>query len=71
LYSLANLDTLEQLVHLLIAQLLAQGCEDISQLAYTDVPVALLVEDLEASDELLCRRRRGIERTAGELASDR
>lgn len=59
LYSLAHLDALEQLVYLLVAQLLAQGCKDVSQLAYTDVSVALLVKDLEASNELLCRRRVG------------
>lgn len=47
-----NLDTLEQLVDLIVAQLLSQAGQDISQLSSADKAIALLVEHLEAADEL-------------------
>ena len=50
----SDLGSLEKLVHLLVCHLLPQLCEDISQLACADEAVALLVKDLEATDELLC-----------------
>lgn len=52
--SRANLDTLEQLVHLLVRHLLAELREHVAQLADADEAVAFFVEYLEAADELLC-----------------
>lgn len=53
MYLRVNLNTFEQLVHLVIAQLLAQARQNISQLSCTDESISILVEDLEASDELV------------------
>ena len=53
--SRARVDRLEQLVDLLVRHLLAQLREHVPQLTGADEPVALLVEHLEATDELLCR----------------
>lgn len=49
-----DFDTLEQLIHLLLAQLLTQARQDVFQLALPDVAVAFFVEYLEASNELVC-----------------
>jgi hypothetical protein len=46
-------ETLEQLVDLLVAHLLAELGEDISELASADEAVTGLVEHLEALDELV------------------
>lgn len=49
-----DLDSLQQLIHLGIRQLLSQAREDVTQLSHSNEAVALLVEHLEATDELLC-----------------
>lgn len=46
-------ETLEQLIDLLVAHLLAELGEDISELASADEAVTGLVENLEALDELV------------------
>lgn len=48
-----NLDALEQLIHLIVAELLTQAGEYISQLSCTDETVAILIKHLEAANELL------------------
>lgn len=57
--SLSDLDALEELVNLLIAQLLAQRREYVSQLAHSDVSSILTVKYGEATDEFLCSGRDG------------
>lgn len=54
LHSPADLNTLEQLVNLVIGKLLSQTSQHVAQLACSDVAVALLVKHLETTDELLC-----------------
>lgn len=49
----ANLHTLEQLIDFFVAQLFTQRRKDVTQLSYTNEAVALLVEDLEPTNELL------------------
>lgn len=53
LYLRLNLNALEQFIHLIIAQLLTQARQNISQLSCTNVTVSVLVKDLETSDELV------------------
>ncbi len=48
-----RVDRLEQLVHLVVAHLLAQVREDVAQLADADEARHVLVEDLEAAAVLL------------------
>ena len=48
-FSTAGIDCLEQLIHLLVAHLLAQICQDVSQLTYTDEAGHVFVEYLEAA----------------------
>ena len=50
-----HLDAFEQLVHLVVAELLAEAGQDVSQLAGADKAVAVLVKHLEAADELFGR----------------
>lgn len=52
----ADLYTLHQLVNLLIRHLLSELRKNVSQLSCADETVALLIEDLEATDELLLKR---------------
>jgi len=47
--STAGVNGLEQLIHLVIAHLLAKICEDVSKLTNTDKSGHLLVEDLETT----------------------
>lgn len=54
MYVRAHSDALEQLVHLLVAELLAQAGKHVAQLAHANVARALLVKDLEAAHELFC-----------------
>ena len=49
----AGVDSLEQLVHLVVAHLLAQVGENVSQLSNANVSRHLLVKDLEAPAVLL------------------
>lgn len=49
----ANLDTLQELINLLVRHLLAQLCQNVSQLSSTDESIVLLVEHLETADEFL------------------
>jgi hypothetical protein len=51
----ANLDPLEQLIHLLVGHLFSQLREHVPQLSGANETVSLLVENLESPDELLCR----------------
>lgn len=48
-----NLNTFQQLIHLVIAQFLSQTGQDISQFTCTDESVSILVKHLESSDEFL------------------
>lgn len=50
----SNLNSLEQLIDLLVRHLLTELGEDISQFSSTNVTVSFLVEDLESPDKLLC-----------------
>lgn len=52
--SRANLHTLHQLINFLFRHLLAQLCEDVSQLSSADEAIALLVKHLEATNKFLC-----------------
>lgn len=58
--SRADLDTLQQLIHFLVRHLLSTLGENVSQLSSTNKPVSFLIEDLEPSDELLCRGKNAI-----------
>jgi hypothetical protein len=51
-YSLSYLNTLEQLIDFLIAKLLTQTSQDISQFSSSNVAVSFLVKDLESANEL-------------------
>jgi len=44
-----SIDSLQQLIHFLIAHLLPQVCQDISQLTHADVSREILVENLETA----------------------
>ena len=50
----SDLNTLEQLIDLLVRHLFTKLGEDVSQLSSTNVTVPFLIEDLETTDELLC-----------------
>lgn len=49
-----HLDSLQQFVYFLVAQLLSQGGEHILYLSYRYETVTILVKDLESSNEFLC-----------------
>ena len=53
----SNLGALQELVYLLVRHLLSQLGEHVTQFTRTNEAVSLLVENLEASDELLCGSR--------------
>ena len=53
LYARSDLDTLQQLVYLLIRHLLSQLREHVSELSSADEAVALFIEHLESTDEFL------------------
>jgi hypothetical protein len=48
-FSRRRIDSFEQLIHLLVAHLLAQIRQDISQLSDTNETCHVLIEDLEAA----------------------
>jgi hypothetical protein len=52
--SRGDLDALQQLIDLGIRQLLSQAREDVAELSHSNEAVALLVEHLKATNELLC-----------------
>ena len=49
----SDLNTLEQLINLLVRHLLTELGENISQLSSADIAVPFLIEDLETTDKLL------------------
>jgi len=49
----SDLNTLEKLIDLFVCHLLAELCQDVSELASADKSVTLLVEHLESSDKFL------------------
>ena len=55
----SNLNTLEQLVNLLVRHFLTELGEDVSQLSSANVTISFLIKDLEPTDELLCDRETG------------
>lgn len=52
---ISNLHALQEFVHFLVTQLLAQAGENVAQLTCTDVAISFLVKDLETADKFLCR----------------
>ena len=60
-YSRSDLHPFQQLIDLFVRHLLAQLRKDVSELACSNEAVALFIEDLETTDELLCMTRYGDE----------
>merc|ERR1719385_88386 len=58
--ALRVLHALDQLVDLVVAQLLAQGRENVAELSARDEAVLLLVEDAESLEEVLQRRHTAV-----------
>jgi hypothetical protein len=52
-HSLSHLNTFEQLIDFLIAELFTKTSQDIAKFTSSDVAVSLLVKDLKSSNKLL------------------
>ena len=59
----SDLNTLEQLIDLLVRHLLTELGEDVSQLPSANVTVSFFIKYLETADELLCSTGTGMRST--------